>query len=153
MIVRDYEKIEISNKDEKFKISHDSDYIYCESNDKDGIIIRPDSIVWQQFNILFSKLMLNDINNVKKYRDYLISITSDLDYVRIALVKRENNFIISVISPLKRQIKISLNSEIGIILLEFYNSIINMDMNVEQITMDGYMYSLNKKNVSYKEVL
>ena len=54
-------------------------------------------------------------------------------------------------SRLERKIKIPLNSEIGIILFEFYNSIINMNMDIEQITMAGYMYSLKHKNVNYNK--
>ena len=149
MIVKDKKEFKVIENNETFKMSCDDKHIILESNDKNGITVYPDRIIWSNLNQLFSKLFFTNNKNVKKYEDYLVGLS--MNGVRFSLVKDNDNYIFSVISPLERKIKIPLNSEIGIILFEFYNSIINMNMDIEQITMAGYMYSLKHKNVNYNK--
>lgn len=149
MIIRENKKIELTENKETLEIIYNKNNICLKSNDINGITIYPDNIVWQNFDNLFNNLSMINSENIKKYSDYLISITND--FSRFSIVRNDDIYIVSVISPIERKIKIPANTEIGLIFLKFYSDLITLDKNIEQLTIPGYMYSLKRKSVKYNK--
>ena len=60
MIVKDKKEFKVIENNETFKMSCDDKHIILESNDKNGITVYPDSIIWSNLNQLFSKLFFTN---------------------------------------------------------------------------------------------
>lgn len=143
--------LNLEENNQKMNIFVEKDNICFISNDIYGLTIKENTELWMIFNNLFNELQNIENNKLlNKYQEYLLRISSEINYSKIVIAKSFNDFIISIISPKDKIVKINYKkNEIGNILFNLYNTLEMHTKGMRQLSMNEYVYTLTKKNVKY----
>lgn len=146
--------VRLEDKNQHMSIYIEDNNIYFISNDTNGLNVKESEKLWKIINKMFNELRNHENNKkVRKYQDYLVRIESEENFSKLVFAKVFDDFVFSIVSPKDKIVKIDLkNSDIGKILLDFYNNLVMYTNVPHQISMDEYVYTLKKKNVYFSEV-